>query len=234
MLKIVINSTYSFYEKSLNILLPSLIEAGAKKERIEVVIGASPFEYKREIIDSVNYNFVNYDSVDLTSFICLIEHPEILNNYQKFLYIHDTTKAGKNFFVNMAKKLIYLENKPKEELQCIKLASDGASMNIGIYNTAYILDPNKKDYALSLKNFDFSPNGKLKAKEVAFKHEDFYLKNNAKYALNDGVRINSKIPNPYGEKALRLQEYYPNLDLYKFKANGSHTIGIGLPPVMTL
>ena len=56
-MRIVINSNFRFYEKSLPIILPSIPE---NEHNVEVIIGGSPWEYKKEVKGNVNYHFVNY------------------------------------------------------------------------------------------------------------------------------------------------------------------------------
>lgn len=235
MFKITINSTFGFYEKTLQILLPSLIKAGADKKDIVVFIGGSPYEYRRETVDDINYVFVNYDSFDLTTFICLLEHPEILIGCEKFLYLQDTCKAGPNFLSNVKERFEAIKSISKpEDLKCIKLSNDGFSMNMGIYDTSYITNFSNRDYVLSMKNYDFSEKGKLNSKVNSFKHEDYFFKDVAKHSLNEGYRFVSYVPNPYNGEAVRIQEYFNKIDFFKYKGNGGHNIGNGLPPVFTL
>lgn len=219
----------------MQVLLPSLIKSGANKQNIIVFIGGSPYNYRAETIDDINYVFVDYDSFDLTTFICLIEHPEILEGCERFLYLQDTCKAGPNFISNLNERFAAIKSISKpEDLRCIKLANDGFSMNMGIYESSYITNFRDKSYVIAMKNFDFSEQGKLNAKVNSFKHEDYFFKDVAKHSLNEGYRHVSYIPNPYKSDTVRIQEYFIKLDFFKYKGNGGHNIGNGLPPVFTL
>lgn len=219
-MKILINSNYNFYKKSLSVLLPSISE---KNHNVEVVIGGSPWEYKKEEIDGVNYHFVNYDNIDYTSFIFVSEHPEVVSDEAFFLYIHDTTKMGESFFKRLSEKLephikkyqtIEEFNKNSKNIKLIK--DFAPSMNMGIYMSNFFCNEKTKEFLHSIKNTDLTEEGKMKSKVLGFSYEDYFLIDCE--ALTE-TRETSEIENPYGTDVKRIQEYFPELDFYKYKSN---------------
>jgi hypothetical protein len=61
MIKIAIATNKNFYEKTLPIIIPSLLSAGIEKEDIHV-FNAGFYEYKKEIIDGITYHYLNHNS----------------------------------------------------------------------------------------------------------------------------------------------------------------------------
>lgn len=218
-MRIVINSNYGFYEKSLPVLLSSITE---KNHKVEVVIGGSPWEFKKEVIDNVNYYFVNYDNTDFTGLIFVKEHPEIVKDELYYLYIHDTTKFGPLFFEKfrnaLDSKIKKFESKEDFENNSTnyKLTDDDISMNMGLYRSDHFLQKRNADL-LPEKNTDLSEDGKQKSKKLGFGIEDICIRD--KEGLQSEKRIVTEIDNPYNTSTKRIQEYFPGLDFYKFKSN---------------
>jgi hypothetical protein len=220
-MRILINSNYNFYEKSLAILLPSIPD---RNHDFEVVIGGSPWEYKKEVKNGINYHFVNYDNIDLTSFIFVSENPEIIQNKNFFLYIHDTTKMGPKFFDNLLININFnaKQYKTKEDFitktKNIKLTCEGFSMNMGLYRTDYFKDNVVKALLGSIKNTDISDEGKMSSKVYGLKNEDIFLKD-SNLSLTRKGRLSRLVESPYGTNVKRIEEYFPDLDFYKYKSN---------------
>ena len=219
-MKIFINSNYSFYEKSLAVLLPSIPD---RNHEFEIIVGGSPWEYKKETIDGFNYHFVNYDNIDFTSFIFINEHPEIIKNKKFFLYIHDTTKMGTNFFNNLYKNLEINVKKFRSEEEFLqktkhlKLTCEGYSMNMGMYRSDFNKENKHKNF-LNLKNTDISEKGRREAKIHNLKNEDILLEG----CTNSLTRKRRQIKfteNPYKTNIKRIEEYFSDLDFYKYKSN---------------
>lgn len=220
-MRIVINSNFNFYEKSLAVLLPSIPE---KNHNFEVVIGGSPWEYKKEVINSINYHFVNYDNFCLTSFIFASEHIELFEDKNFFLYIQDTTKMGPRFFnciieaININAKKYSSKEEFLAKTKNLKLTCDGFSMNMGLYRTDFFKDEKIKALLTSIKNTDLSEKGKMDSKIYSLKNEDIFLKDSDLSLSRVGRKVNL-VANPYGSNVNRIEEYYPDLDFYKYKSN---------------
>lgn len=208
-IKICINSVKSYSEKTLPIIIPSLINSGIRTEDIFVFEGGYS---KRNIIQKDEYTLIQTDhnSIDFTGLIDIVEY-EIESDY--WFYIHDTCKVGLNF-----KKLLY--NIPKNFPDKIALHHIN-SMNIGSYKYSYLMK--HKNKLMKIKNQDYSEKKLKKLKEWNIFCEDYILYNlldseTFKYNENISDYIIIDEPSWYGENK-RIIEFYPQLDLYKAKAN---------------
>jgi hypothetical protein len=223
-MRIVINSNYRFYERSLSVLLPTITE---KDHNIEVIIGGSPWEYKKEVRDGINYYFVNYDNTGYTALIFVKEHPELVSDQPYYLFIHDTTKLGPLFFEKLRASLESKIKKygSKEEFEKnatnFKLTDDDISMDMGLYRSDFFLHVNNANM-LPEKNTDLSEEAIFKIKKMGYGLEDMCTRD--KEGLQSERRIVTEIPSPYGSDVKRIQEYFPGLDFYKFKSNWSYNM----------
>lgn len=205
-MKIVINS----HAKS-NIALQHLLESLKENDiviDIIVVIGGhynlNNYEITKD--ENITYIRVNHNSIDFTGLITLLELYNNTNDY--YVYLHDTCKIGKNFYNKI--KSIDLTN-----VSSIKI-NKRFSMNIGIYSQKIINQFN--DFLLSKKNTN--ENECMKYKSINF-NEDYIFNNDPNNKLLDNYDAwNYTGPSDYyNTGTMRIVEYYPNLDLYKIKAN---------------
>ena len=206
-MKIVINS----HSKS-NIALQHILESFKENDinycDIIVVIGGyyclNDYEITKD--ENITYIRANHNSIDYTGLITLLE---LYNNTDEYyLYLHDTCKIGKNFYNKI--KSIDLTN-----VSSIKITKN-YSMNIGIYSQQLI--NNFKDFLLSKKNTDENECMKYKA---VLNNEDYIFNsdpNNKVLDNYDGYNYTGPT-DYYNTGTMRIVEYYPNLDLYKIKAN---------------
>jgi hypothetical protein len=136
---------------------------------------------------------------------------ELYNNTDEYyVYLHDTCKIGKNFYNKI--KSIDLTN-----VSSIKI-NKNFSMNIGVYSQKIINE--FKEFLLSKKNTD--ENKCMQYKSVNY-NEDYIFNNDANNKLLDNYD-GSNYTGPidyYNTGIMRRVEHYPNLDLYKMKANWS-------------
>jgi len=210
-IKICINSTKTFSQKTIPVLVPSLIESGVPSSKIYVFEGGND---KRETLEMDQYTLVktNQNSMEYTGLIDIAEY-EMESFY--WFNIHDTCRVGKNFW-----KL--LNNIPKNEPDKIALWQH-PSMSIASYKYSYLFK--HRDRLLSIKNQDYSRDSLQKWKQWGIHAEDYML-----YKLSDSPTV---VYNPdlnlknydikkeeswYGGVP-RIIEYYPQLDLYKSKSN---------------
>lgn len=210
-INICINSTKNFSEKTIPVLLNSLLDSGIDPENIFVIEGG----YEERIITKKNYTHIqtNQNSFDYTGLIDIVEY-ELKSDY--WFNIHDTCKVGKNF-----KKLLY--NIPDSFPDKLALR-DHPSMNIGSYKYEYLL--RHKQRLLDMKNIDYSKESLQALKQRAVETEDYML-----YRLQDSptLKYNPDIPGNdwniienedwYETNIKRRIEYHPALDLYKSKSN---------------
>lgn len=206
-MKIVINS-----HKKSNIALQHLLES-FKENNIDcydiiIVIGGY-YDLDNYIIIEDNkftYIYANHNSIDFTGLITLMELYNDIDEY--YLYLHDTCKIGKNFYNKI--KSIDLTN-----VTSIKI-NKKFSMNMGIYSQKLINE--FKQFLLTKKNTNESEC--IKFKIIDF-NEDYIFNNDKNNIVLDNFDswIHSEPVDYYNTGTMRIIEYYPNLDLYKLKAN---------------
>ena len=120
-INICVNSTKTFSEKTIPIVVQSLLESGIDSENIFVIEGGYD---KRTVLQKENYThiFTNQNSLEYTGLIDIVEY-ELESDY--WFNIHDTCRVGKNF-----KNLLY--NMPENNPEKIALRRH-PSMSIGSY-----------------------------------------------------------------------------------------------------
>jgi hypothetical protein len=207
-MKIVINS-HNKSTIALKHLLESLKENDINYCDIIIIIGGyynlNDYEIFKE--DNITYIHANHNSIDFTGLITLMElYDNHINEY--YMYLHDTCKIGKNFYNKL--KSLDLNN-----VSSIKI-NRHFSMNIGIYSQKIIND--FKPFLLSKKNTNENNSMHYKCHNY---NEDYIFNNDSNNKLLDNYDgWNDTGPtNYYNTGTMRIVEYYPNLDLYKIKAN---------------
>lgn len=211
-IKISVNTTKSYSNKTIPILIPSLIESGVDPKNIYVFEGEN---FKREIIKYSTHTLIKtkHASLDFTGLIDIVEN-EIKSDY--WFHIHDTCRVGNNFW-----KL--LNNIPDNYPDKIALWKHYSSMNIGLYKYQYLMK--HKNKLLEIKNEDYSPESIQKLKHWTINNEDYIL-----YRIEDsptllynpeliGDGYYLKEEESWYDGVMRRIEYYPHLDLYKSKSN---------------
>lgn len=209
-MKLVINS----HIKS-NVALEHLLESLKSCEEftnyeIVVCIGGYYDNKDYEISKNENVTIIkcNHNSIDLTGLITLYELYKD-DIHEHYLYLHDTCKVGDNFYKKLSK--ISLEN-----VSTIRI-NKGPSMNIGIYSQQII---NKySDFLIANKNVKESEI--MRFKSLNIKYEDYIFKSDKNNIVLDNYNGHNYTgpTDYYGSGVMRIVEYYPNLDLFKIKAN---------------
>ena len=212
MIKIAIATNKNFFDKTLPIILPSLLSVGINKEDIHI-FNAGYDEYKMEVIDGITYHYLNHNSYEYSGLIEISER-EIESKY--WFLIHDTCKVGSKF-----KELLY--NIPSDNP--VKIALKGKpAMSMGLYRYDYLLS--LKEKLTSIKNTNYSQDSMMNLKRWGVPNEDYILwmteptpliyNNNDSWTIVDNN-------NWYNTGTTRRTEYYPSLDLYKNKSNWGQT-----------
>lgn len=212
MIKIAIATNINFYEKTLPILIKSLLDCNINKEDINVF--NSGFDKSDlQIIDGIKHYYLSHNSYEYSPLIEIVERG--LESDYWFL-IHDTCKVGNNF-----KELLF--NIPDSRPEKIALKSKPA-MSIGSYRYDYLLSI--KDKLLSIKNTDYSKESLMKWKLWGVPNEDFILWMTEPKPIiynNKNEWSITEYENWYGTNTTRRTEYYPSLDIYKNKSNWGQT-----------
>ena len=210
-MKIVINSN-DRGAIALNHLLESMKLCEEYNEyQIIVVIGgyySNTNCYEISHHENITYIKCNFNSMDLTGLITLLDlYGEDVDEY--YVYLHDTCKVGKTFYKKI--KAINLTN-----VSSIKI-NKTFSMNIGIYSQKII---NHFKEFLSTKNTDECK--MMIFKSYVIKHEDYIFRNDKNNFILDNYDESVRHTGPsdyYNTGNMRIVEYYPNLDIFKIKAN---------------
>lgn len=155
---------------------------------------------------NITYIECNHNTMDLTALIALAElFPK---NTEYYFYMHDTCKIGTNFY----KKLKAIDLNGVSSIRINKKFS----MNIGIYSQALI--NSFADTIIPLKNY--SDATILSAKQSVYAEDYIFFRDPTNKILDDYDGFIHEGPtNYYGTGTMRIVEYYPNIDLYKIKAN---------------
>ena len=213
-LKFAIASNKNFCEKTLPIVVPSMIDAGIDPRLIHVFIGGYDSEeivYKE---DYVTYHYLNHNSYEYSP---LIEIVEKKLEAEYWFLVHDTCKFGPRF-----KELVYSIPENRPEKVAIKTLP---AMSIGSYRYDYLLTV--ADKLMEIKNKDYSRESMLKWKTWGCHWEDYILwRTNPTPSIYNGFDHQFsvvKYENWYGTDTVRRTEYFPSVDLYKNKSNWGQT-----------
>lgn len=211
-IKIAIASNKNFQEKTIPIILKSLLDNDIKKDDIVVFIAGHDYT-DENIIDNIKYRYLDFNSFEYSPLIDIVE-----NNLESeyWFLIHDTCKAGNNF-----KNLLY--NIPYNKPQKIAL-KDSPSMSIGLYSYEYLKSVQNK--LLDIKNKDYSNNSINFWKNWGVPNEDYILWKTLPSPEIYNNNLNWEVldyKNWYGTDTTRRTEYYYSLDIYKNKSNWGQT-----------
>jgi hypothetical protein len=222
MIKIAVATNKKFFEKSLPIIIPSLLKAGINPIDIHI-FNAGYDEYSNEIREGIPHNFfgkegityhyLNHNSYEYSPLIEIVER-EIESEY--WFLIHDTCKVGPQF-----KKLLYEipDSKP------VKMAlRRKPAMSIGLYKYEYLLTVKEK--LIEIKNTDYSKQSMMKWKLWGVPNEDYILWMQPPSPIiynNDSSVSIVDHNNWFNTDTIRRTEYYPSLDIYKNKSNWGQT-----------
>lgn len=194
--------------------LPHLLESLKTDQRytnykILVFIGGhyQLSDYEIETSNNITTIKCNYNTLDFTSFIALSElYTNDVNNI--YLYLHDTCKVGTKFFDKIEK--IDFTN-----ITSIRI-NKGFSNNIGFY-TQEIINKNKQ-FLQTIKTNN-PVNIELKKKIISYEDKIFRDDlNNIVLDNYEGWQYTGPT-DYYNTGTMRIVEHYPNLDLFKIKAN---------------
>ncbi len=211
-IKIAIATNINFYKHSLPIILDSLLKSGIERESI-YVFNAGFNEKSDEIVDGIQYYYLNQNSYEYSPLIEIVER-ELESEY--WFLIHDTCKVGERF-----KELLYNIPETKPEKLALKRKP---AMSMGSYRYDYLLTI--KDKLLSIKNVDFSKESLMKWKRWGVPNEDYILWMTSPEPMlyNDNNNWSVvKEENWYNTGTIRRTEYYESLDPYKNKSNWGQT-----------
>ena len=180
-----------------------LVEGGHTETRIEI-------NYVKSVINV--HLFVEHNSIDFTAVIALLENEEELKAKfdlpKMWFYIHDTCE--------IVDSKLFLECLNKEYTQSYSLCKP-PSMNIGIF-----LHNDFLEHKEELLKFKSSTSPSIQEinhlKQLGVIKEDFIAKKKNLSFLDTRITKSEYFYYP-GSSVKRIQEYYKNVGLVKYKAN---------------
>lgn len=200
----IISSNVEYEKKTLPRLLNSMLASGIESENIHVFVGRA-LVAKRIRTRQATYHYVEYGAYEHTALIGSLECD--LNATNVFL-LHDTCEVGMNFPWLVRSGFIYLQD---------AIAVNWGMCGFGMYRMPYL--EKRRDDILALKNCD---------KHTAMVAEGFLIRSGeprlAHFPALNGVEYQVQgLHDVYGTGQVRLKEYYPQVDMYKYKANYGQT-----------
>jgi len=200
-IKIVINSNINNFDTTSKKIKESktYIE---NKDSFIFIVGGSPQELRNG-----NTIYTQLNCFDLTGLVYILTNNGIVDEKELFFYCHDTCDFGDSFYEKMLEAA-------KDGLPKRLFINAIESMFIGLYDLAIL---NKfSSYILDYENTsnDFEVLNKIKSSLIS--KESFILRN---YPHICSTRQDYEPTDVYKNGVVRKTEYFPDIDLYKFKAN---------------
>lgn len=200
-MKVIINSNI----RNVKTTLEKINEGGILDKNPDVfyfIVGGAE---EAADIDLPNIFYTDVNSFDFTGIIYLIENDYNLCGDEPFFYAHDTCFFGEKF-------LDLLNKSPLREARLFQGAN--CSMHMGIYNKDII----EKHKIEILKFRNTSNDGAvLNAIKDKLIHNESFVLSDSGFLTRERLPLETKCV--YSNNVPRLVEYFPELDLYKFKAN---------------
>lgn len=217
MLQICISSCLDYSNSTIPNITKSLIDSGINPDNIWVVIGGCVSNQKTILESKIHQITTTHNSFDLTALIEVTENKMFDDNW---LLLHDTCVAGPNFTTLLKSYEPLLSKSGRVALR------SHPSMSIGLYEGSFL--SNHLDVLQKYKSI-VEPNNSeslIAAKHKAFQSEDCLLwklpKVSSPSCMGSGGFQQQKVDNNlwnFSYTGRRVQEYFPQLDLYKLKAN---------------
>jgi hypothetical protein len=221
-LKFIISTANHFYEKTLPVLIPGMLNAGVPKGDIIIGCGQNKSCTKEER-EGLQYLFLPERGFEWIGLACLLSY-SMVDESDFWFMIHDTCEVGERFYSQVLTKFDELTAKydnPKEAVQYVRLNKDYWSMNMGLYSSGFI--KTKENFIKSmLRNGDDTEDEAIRHKAVAVQNEDAFCKNSTGW-LNSKMKDPKLLKDRYETGQKRRVEIYPEISLTKYKANHNNT-----------
>ena len=215
-LSIVINSTKDYASITLPPLFESLkLAPHMSEDAVDIVVIINGFDHFKIYPPIKNYRFIETDnnSFNYSGLITVLENPEILAT-DHFLFMDDTSKVGPQFFQCLANIPDISANQT--------ISAQFPSAYVGIYSKTAL--QNHSAHLLQFKNKDYSEKALQVLKHKTVLYEDSLFRENAANHLFLPRKSEpqwGKDYDVYNTGVKRMPEYYPDLDLTRFKGTWS-------------
>jgi hypothetical protein len=201
---LLISSHINYHQTTLPVLFQSLKEVDPQK--IITVIGGSSSEYTQYNTYGIKEVFVKYNAFDYTALCWKADNISIDDKNNVFFLLHDTCVAGPLFYKKVSNT---------KQLTMIRPVD---SMSMGVYTNEII-----KEYKDHLQQYKLYKSDSISIdlhKRLLCEHEDLIFKNkNCQNYFGDLYCEVEHNVDYYQTGNKRRVEYYPQIDLFKIKAN---------------
>ena len=202
MIQYAISTNYEYYKQTLPRLISSMKAAGIAGRKIRVYVGRSPF-IKTVQTSYETHQFLQYGAYEHTALIGYL-----LKNSSPFTHLfllHDTCEVGLNFSGLVAQGL---------QFNVDAVSVNGGMCGFGLYSNSFLRK--NQERILALKDCD---------KHTAMVAEGFLCRGEGAIVEYPGQEKYKTLGlmDIYSTGIPRLKEYYPQVDLYKYKANWGQT-----------
>lgn len=204
-MKFVASSHVSYHSKTFDSFVRSMLESGVPKDDLYFFVGGGDAYEPVENSYGVHAFTAPHNSVDFTGIVSVLDL-DLKADY--WFALHDTTRVGPNFYERVSTATVTGDT--------MALTADGPSMNMGAYAWSY-LKSRRDEIMARFKNVDYSLEGTRRVKQLNVDTEDALLVGKA--AFNGSGRVTTGPVDHYGTGTQRIVEYFPDVDLYKMKAN---------------
>lgn len=228
-IKFLINSHINYIEKTIDKIIPSLLESGIDPNLIYVIVTQCNENKKINNKYGVNLYEVDHNSYDIHATFLSVLELGLVSDY--WFFLHDTCVVEKKFY----QKIKEFDYSPDYDI--ITACGGNTTMNLANYKHSFI-----KKFEPTLrkeKNTDFSLEKiKILKRDFSIHRENMFV---LKYKIQhykgdvdidvDSLKIGS-YSNPidknliqlgmfdyYGTGVLRLKLYFEDLGIYKYSAN---------------
>ncbi len=201
-MKFAISSHRDYTSFTEEKIINSLLNAGVETNDIYFFIGGYD-RYEKLKSDYHRYT-CPHNSIDFTALVSVVE----LNiESDHWFLLHDTCYVGENFLNN-------INSYPYQDKNYVSLTND-LSMNMGSYRWDFIKE--NKDKILEYK---FNSEDIQSFKIRLIQEEDVFFRPRV-FCYNNRPRQTTGPTDFYNNNTERIVEYFPDIDLYKVKANWS-------------
>lgn len=199
-----ISSHVTYAHLTLSLLLPSMIRSGIKREQIHVWVGGAKRESNQQTLNGI-LHFVPNESRGCSAFVEPV-NTKLTLLYKWIFVMNDTMEVGPLFGI--------LSQRIDETRDCIAASvleeiPERCQTDLGVYKTSYLIE--QSCWIMDLLNVSEVDNAR---------HEgELYSRSKNKSIYGRGEFIRSEPRDVYGTGVKRIAEYYPDLDMIKWKAN---------------
>lgn len=209
-MKIAVSSHHLYYDKTRDVLHSSLISAGVPHSSVYYFVADPSVSLGKYLWEDENVCRIGQNSFDMNAYVSVVEQDL---KADRWFFIHDTTFVGSNFYTT----LLECDHSKKDVVSLLPW-NKNPSMYMGSYSWDSLIQLKSlivSDY--KNESFDVSISNRFKTMLVQRESTgEIFLRTPYCYST---IEIKGVVTGHYGSSTPRVLEYYPDIDLYKLKAN---------------